>query len=246
MNHCLVNMSYMFVLSARESVLTAVINPPLVLDDQESYVLGFLNFVSFNTIPNIDEKNNKFYIGDITITIPDGSYEIQDIEYYIKKDLIDYVKRQQNPQATVPVISIKANLNTLRCEIKSMLDVDFTKPNSIARILGFNERILKANKKHISDNPINISRVNTICVDCNLVTNSYNNGKPVHILHTFSVEEAPGYKINISPPTTIYLPINTHYIDNIIVKITDEFGNLVNFNEELVTVTLHLKKLAPQ
>lgn len=53
---------------------------------------------------------------------------------------------------------------------------------------------------------------------------------------------APGFKIVEKPSNVIYLPISMRYVDEIILKITDQDGRLINFRNELVTVRLHLKK----
>lgn len=61
-------MSYTFTFSARKSILSTKIYPPIILADNENYVMGLIDFMTFNTIPNIDETNNKFYIGKHDIT----------------------------------------------------------------------------------------------------------------------------------------------------------------------------------
>jgi hypothetical protein len=50
------------------------------------YEIGLTNFSVNNAIPNVDEKNNKFHYGDKddVIEIPVGSYEIADINKYLK------------------------------------------------------------------------------------------------------------------------------------------------------------------
>ena len=110
-------------------------------------------------------------------------------------------------------------------------------------MLGFEKKRLTKNQKHISDRPIDIFKVNSVCVECNLVTNSFTNGKPVHIIHMFFPSSLPGAKIIEKPSNVIYLPINTRYINEIILKITYQDGNLVNFREEVVTVRLHLQNI---
>lgn len=243
--------SYLFMLSGRNSTLVSTIDPPLELPDNKVFVLGFLNFVGYNSIPNVDETNNCFaieleknvsadkqkpvYIKEKrVITIPNGSYEIKDIETYLK----DALSKEYRT-----TISLTANLNTLRCDLKTTFPIDFTAPNSIGRLLGFKPRILAGGKKHVSDHPINISKVTSLRVHCNLIANSYDNGKPVHVLHTFTTKVDPGFKINESPTNAIYLPINKKHINEIIVEIQDQDGKDVNFNDELITITLHLKEL---
>jgi len=45
-----------------------------------------MNFETYNTIPNINASNNKFYFdeNDVEITIPEGSYELQTINEFLK------------------------------------------------------------------------------------------------------------------------------------------------------------------
>lgn len=244
------NMSYTFTLSARDSILSANIYPPITLDDNEMYVLGLIDFVTYNTIPNIDNSNNKFHYWEDKeikeIILPEGSYEIEDIERYInshilrKKITSNVIVKEQEDN----LLTIKPNLNTLKCEIKWDKDIDFTKENSIGSLLGFDKQRLAKNEKHISNHPIDIFKVNAICIDCNLVINSYTNSKPMHIIHMFYPSVPPGYKIMEHPTNVIYLPINTRSIDQILLKILDQHGNIVNFKKELVTIRLHLKKFS--
>lgn len=226
--------------------------PAITLDNDGMYALGLIDFVTYNTIPNVDSSNNKFhYKVDKklkVITLPEGSYEIEDIRNYINSE----IKRDKELTENVIIkeeeddknsLLLSANLNTQKCEIKWKYEVDFTQDNSIGKLLGFEKIILKENMIHISNHPINIFKVNVICVDCNLVTNSYTNDKPMHTIHMFYPTVPPGYKIVEHPINVIYLPINTREINEILLKIADQDGNPVNFKKELVTIRLHLKKI---
>lgn len=230
-------MSYTFTVSGRTSTLSTRIHPPIILP-KSNYALGLIDFVSYNSIPNVDSSNNVFHYDENSeVVIPEGSYEIEDIEKYI----VNHITDKEEAESTV--LTLKANNNTLKCEIKCNKSIDFTKKSSIGTLLGFKPRILQANIKHTSDFPIDIFKVNSICVECNLVTNSFNNENLVHILHMFYPNVAPGFKIIENPSNVIYLPINTQYIDEIVLKISDQDGNLINFKQELITVRLHLKEV---
>lgn len=287
-------MSYTFIFSKRNSTLTKRFCPPLILEDDATYVLGLIDFFSYNTITNIDSENNKFFIGNHELVLEEGTYEIKDIEQaihelleekegpiqkenYTDVDLLEGkqktvtektaekqivkngksgpVKRKANEDTPIPVVSkrrkkhertaliLRANRNTFRCEIQSNKEIDFERPGTIANLLGFKRKKLPPNIRHYSDVPINISNVNSICVDCNIIQNSFLNDEPVHIIHMFYPNVAPGYKIIENPSTVIYLPINTRYIDEIVLKIVDQSGQLINFKGDLITIRLHLKKL---
>lgn len=234
-------MSYTFTLSQKSSLLSSEIYPPIVLKDTDVYVLGLVNFVSYNSVPNVDNSNNTFYYDkDKKIILPEGTYEISDINTYIGKYLEEHEKEISSPTA----VHIQANRNTLKCEIKCNKKIDFEKPNNIGSLFGFKPKQLTANVRHESDYPVNIFNINSINVECNLVNNSYSNNQEMHILHVFYPNVLPGTKIIENPTNVIYLPINTQYINEIVVKITDQEGKLINFKEEIITVRLHLKKLS--
>lgn len=81
------NHSFTLTLSGQSSVLEAQYFPPIKLSPTKHYSLGLIELLTFHSIPNIDEGNNKFYVGDKIIVVPTGSYEIEDIEKYLRKRL---------------------------------------------------------------------------------------------------------------------------------------------------------------
>lgn len=228
-------MSTTIAISGNSSVLSADFNPPIYLDDEKQYYLGLADFETFMTIPNIEKGHNKLYIGDKVIVIPDGTYDIIDIETYIK-DKVKTVFENENV-----AFLLKPNTNTLKCTLMCSKQIDFTKDDSIGKILGFKSRIIEADKVDHSDNVANISKVNAICIDCNICVGSFSNGKPVHIIHQFYPAVAPGYKIVESPLPILYFPVSVKAINNITVKIVDQDGDLISFRGETITVRLHLK-----
>lgn len=42
--------------------------------------MGLIDCKTFNTNPNIDKSNNKLYIGNYILQLPEGKYEIADME----------------------------------------------------------------------------------------------------------------------------------------------------------------------
>lgn len=225
--------SLTLTLSGSTSVIEANYFPPLELSTEKNYVLGLVGFLTFNSIPNIDVANNKFYIGQEIITIPTGSYEIEDISKYIEK------------QVAPKDISchIKSNNNTLKSEIKSEEWINFKPQDSIGRLLGFTPRKLAPNKTHESDLPVAILKVNALRIECNLTTGAFVNNKRVHTIHEFFPAVPPGYKIIEVPVNVIYLPISIYKIDHVQLRIVDQDGDLVNFRGEVITIRLHIKSL---
>ena len=218
-------------LSGTSSVLEAHYFPPIELSPHKSYVLGLVELLTFNSIPNIDANNNKFYVGEYILTLPTGSYEIEDIEKELKEQL-----KPKNIS-----FSLKPNNNTLRSIIECSHPINFTTKDSIANLLGFSSRILEPNKKHTSDNPVHILKVNTLRVECNITSGAYINDQKVHTIHEFFPAVPPGYKIIEAPSHVIYLPVSVKSISHLRLSIVVQDGESVNFQDEVISVRLHIK-----
>lgn len=225
--------SLTLTISGASSVLESEYFPPIELSSHKNYVLGLIELLTFNSIPNIDKDHNKFYVGEEVVSIPTGSYEIEDIESYLQSVLVT-----KNID-----ISIKPNNNTLRSNVKCNRDINFKPEDSIGRILGFTPRVLEANVFHESNLPVAILKVNALRVECNITTGAYINGRKVHTIHEFFPIVPPGYKIVEVPSNVIYLPIAVNTIDHIQLRIVDQDGDLVNFRGEIITIRLHIKSL---
>lgn len=219
----------MFCLSGNESVITADLWPH-VDTSQGNWKIGLIDFSVYNSVPNVEAgKNNLFIIGHEIISIPTGSYELNDINSYIQKAI-------KLPNS----VSITANNNTLQTEVYSNLPIDFTHPQCIGSLLGFSQRVLEPNKSHKSDRPVSIQTVNLIRIECNLVTGSYLNGRLSHVLYEIYPNVPPGYKIYEIVKNPIYLSINTKRIEKIVLSFKDQNDRPINFRGESVNIKLHL------
>lgn len=235
-------MSLILTLKGRSSTLSIDFVPPLQLDPNYDYGLALLSFHSYNSIPNI-EAGSKFYLANeknkkTVLDIPEGSYEISDLETYIKKIL-------GIRQANENIFSLKPNNNTLKCEIySSTYYIDFRKEDSINKILGFSKKILEPNRVHSSDLPVNIIKVRTIHLDSNITSGAFYNDRPSHTIYEFAVGVDPGFAIDETPQHLIYLPvINRKEIHNITINVLDQDTNLINFRGEELIIRLELKQL---
>ncbi|KAJ8939269.1 hypothetical protein NQ318_015227 [Aromia moschata] len=193
----------------RGSTLSIDFYNPIELNSQYEYALALIGFHTYNSIPNIEEgKNNKLYYWDLNnkkkeVSIPTGSYEISDIEAYLRKQIIpaDVNETEYNDY-----FSLKPNNNTLKCELKSKYKISFTPTNSLGTLLGFSAVELKPKILHYSDLPVQIVKVVTVHIDCNITTGAFYNHKPSHTIFEFSPTVNPGYAINIEPKNPIFLP----------------------------------------
>lgn len=239
-------MSQTLNLRGNTNILSVQYYPPIELMG-EDYLLGLIGFQTWHSIPNVEENvNNCIQINDVIIKIPTGSYEIEDIENCIQNQINligNTIIKEEEKENPGKFFSLKANNNTLKCNIKSIYDVNFDIPHSIGPLLGFSPKLYKANILQESDLPIKIVNVTSIRIECNITSSSYYNEVPSHTLFEFSPNVEPGYKISIEPRNILYLPVSTRSIDNITLRIVDQDGRLINFRGEDIVVRLELKKI---
>jgi hypothetical protein len=230
-------MSNLLTFSDTKLPITRTLGDYKIDTSSGTWVLGLIGFEAYNTVPNIDKTNNLFYYYKSgnphlqKLKIPEGAYDIEDIERVIQERLPKEV-----------TFTLTDNPNTQQCTIHSNVTIDFSHPNSLQKLLGFRDKQLKADKTHTSEYPIQINRVNSIRVHCSVTTGSFENGRPSHIIYEFFPNVPPGYKITIEPQHPIYLPINVREIDTVTVSVTDQNNHLLNFRGDIVNIRLHLKR----
>lgn len=232
--------NYSVLLSSNKSDFTTQFYCPLELKGSR-WTVGLISLETYNSIPNITEKNNVFtYSTDSgltwkTITLSLGSYEISQIN-----SEIDRLMRLNRDKG----IDIEVNYHTLGSVIHikpETYEVDFTVTNSIGAILGFDSVVLK-HGYNISPNIVKILSVNSILVNCDIVSNSYLNSSNYPVLYSFFPNSKPGYKIVQDPVNVVYLPINAEHIQNIRIWLTDQDGNALDFRGETITCRLNFKQ----
>lgn len=232
-------MSFTFAFDGPKSTLSANYFPPIELDEKCEYQIGLLSFETYNSIPNVDATNNKFHFDNgKTLEIPIGSYEVKDIAQFLRMELKRLTTKEKQYH-----VDITINNNTMQTSIKATFPVDFTKPDSIGKLLGFKENtIIPAGKKVTTTGVVDIFNINAIRIECSIATGSYVNGVTAHTIHQFYPNVPAGYIMLEVPSPVIYLPITTHTIDSITLRVVDQNGRLVNFRGERISIRLHLKK----
>ena len=204
----------------------------LELDRNKEYKIALVNLETYYSFPNIDETNNVFvYSPDngnswVKIKIPEGSYEIADINNTIKHEM---EKRGHYDRVNEDYyIDISANSNTLKSVLilEKDFQVDFNHQNSLAKVLGFTSAKYTEGF-HESENVVNVLSINSILVNIDIIAGSYVNGTTKNTIYFFFPKVSPGYKIIELPINLVFLPI------------TDQDDHLLNLRNEKLTIFSH-------
>ncbi len=202
--------------------------------------------------PNLDKlKNHVVYamfhpekkvslpetVQFLNMEIPPGGYEISNLTSYIERWL-----KLHDPNW---VIQFVVNETTQKMEVKipnQNLLIDCRNKRSVmSHIFGFsNVDIIDTHS--ISPSAININDINSINIHANIISGAFVNGKRTHLLHSFVPEAHFGYKICEIPHNIIYHPVNTYEITDVELSIRDERNNLIDFNNEEISICVILKR----
>jgi len=230
---------YTITLNGNSSNLSCDFFPPIEVGENAKICL--LTLRTNNSIPNINEQCNRIGFVRINsdkimtkeeITIPTGSYELNELEAVIKRLLAN----------TGITFELKANNNTLKCEMKCSNIVDFSPNNSIAPLLGYRtDKLYDADVQHESDSLVNMTKINCIYVESNLVRGSFNNGEPCHILHEFYPNVPPGYKIIEIPRHLVSYSLNCSTINAISLTLKDQDGRPIDLRGEPISIRILIR-----
>ena len=239
--------SFQIILSSDKTNFNTRFNPKLELDEKKKYEIALVNLETYYSFPNIDETNNTFVYSPDNgnswekIKIPEGSYEIDDINNAIQHEM---EKRTHYDEINEDYyINIAPNTNTLKSVLilEKGYQVDFNHQNSLAKVLGFTGTKYTEGF-HESENVVDILRINSILVNIDIISGSYVNGTTKSTIYSFFPDVSPGYKIIESPVNLVYLPITLNTIDSLNVMITDQDYHLLNLRNEKLTIRFHIRE----
>lgn len=251
--------SFTIAFTGTSSVLRADFFPEISLDPNSQYCCALLDFTSYNSIANIIEgKNNEFKFKCVvkekkkvggnavwnevsiekTISIPTGSYEVEDILKYLKAALaLDKIS-----------LTYEISVTTLKAQMSFDFSLDW-QGGTLLNVIGFQNnsegvRTFKKGEKYWSEDIARITDIDVIRVECDIVEGSYINGKHCHTIHQFShCKVKPGYKFIEVPQHIAYLPIKEKQLQSIQISIVDQNNNLIDFRGEQISCRIHIKRL---
>jgi len=223
-----------FVVHSRETQTVTTFSPAIEFDG--NFEIALLNLETYYSFPNIDSSNNtlRIYNGTAwtTIQIPEGSYELENINDYVQKQL-----GNEN-------VSLLPNTNTLKAVIVvgDGHRVDLSAANSLASVLGFERRIFEAGTFE-STGLVNIMNVSSIKVICSGIANSFSNGVRDNVIYSFFPDADVGAKIVERPFQPTYLPVACKRMEDFYVSLVDQNDKPLNLRGEEWSARFHIKEV---
>lgn len=200
--------------SADGSVFQVTLNQPLQIPRSAiDATAGVVQAAIWNSSYNISAAfgNNIFTFttaqapaGTYTITILDGLYDVDGLNNYLSTEFV-------NLGLPPNIFSIGGDYATQRSTLSieySGDSVDFTVPNSVNTVLGFNAEVLtapSAGYTFFSENVAAYNRINSFIIASNFVSQGIPvNNQSAGILGTVPINVPPGSQIAYSPQQVVW------------------------------------------
>ena len=199
----------------------------------KNMALGSLSI--YYTLKNVKStyNNNKFKISaptwNDTFDLPDGSYNISEIQDYIEY----IIKKHETIGKNAPIL-IYANTinNRIVFKIKTGYKLELLSKETM-KLLGSTKDITDSDKN--SGNVPRPENVEVVLVHCNLVNNSYQQHS--RVLFTFVPNKQYGQLISISPHSLSFLKTMNTEFSEIDIWFTDQNNNTLEI-EDKVNISL--------
>ena len=180
-------------------------------------------------------NNNKFKISgptwSETFDLPDGSYEIQDIQDYILKMVQKHEPKIKTDEESPILIDPDAVKNRLNFRIETGYESELLTKET-QKLLG-DGPIIDKNKN--SKNIPQLDQVEYVLLHCNIVQNNYlQNSK---LLYEFVSNKTFGQLISVKPPVFNQCKTSDSIFDYIEIWFTDQNNKSLQI-EDKVSVTL--------
>jgi hypothetical protein len=232
----------------------------LRLNPNATHRIYLKSFSAWQNIPNIylGQNSNFTYIVPAgtasntssspvskSISIPQGAYQISDINNYIQLQMQvngDWISTANAANPYYIVISINLPTQQVLITLYSGFKVDFTQVNSINPLLGFNSRILSGSLNY-SDSLVDINPIQNISIYCSICTGFYYSGRQSNILYSFPNSTSAGFMITESPNPVLPCLVNTKNIDYIMFSFASESGFPLTFQGEEFTIVLVIEQV---
>ena len=197
--------------------------------------MAFANLSIYYTWKNVKSryKNNKFKISaptwNETFDLPDGSYNISEIEDYIEYIIQKHEKIGENAPILIYAKTIN---NRIVFKINSGYKLELLSKETM-KLLGSTKDITDADKNN--ENVPKLENVEVVLVQCNLVNNAYQQHS--RVLFTFVPTKQYGQLISIPPHSLVFLKTMNTDFSEIEIWFTDQNNNALEI-EDNVNISL--------
>ena len=175
------------------------LSQPLQTNNKQ-FKIAVTFLAGYNGIFNATISSNKFYFkktindGDdvIQITKPPGAYEIESLNYEIKRSSSDEGQYSENEYP----FTIQPNFSTVGSTIQIQPQgpiISFMFDDSIRDLFGFNSRTIYE-EYNISPNPVDILSFDNISLECDIAQGMIFRGKRSGNIQNFTMDVDPGYE----------------------------------------------------
>lgn len=212
-------------------------NPELFYDKPLEMALHYIS--TYNSIPNVIDCEIEISLMGIPakkIKIPNGAYNITDLNTFIKKELEKIIQGNNDVFLLEPIPTTSKSL----LKIKSPI-INLRLNDPLKKLLGFNNNDISVGE-NTSDNVVDIMNVTSINVEVNVVEGSSINLIKQPIIYSFFPNVGFGHKIIKDVNNPIYLPISQNPLAGIKIRLLDQKGNLINNLNEVVDIRIHLRQ----
>ena len=157
--------------------------------------------------------------------MPDGSYNISEIQNYIEY----IIKKHEKVGENAPIL-IYANTinNRIAFKIKTGYKLELLSKETM-KLLGSTKDVIDADKN--SENVPRLENVEIVLVHCNLVNNSYQ--QHLRVLFTFVPNRQYGQLNSISPHSLIFLKTMNTEFSEIDIWFTDQNNNALEIEDNV-------------
>ena len=173
-------------------------------------------------------NNNKFKISsptwNETFDLPDGSYNISEIQ-----DYIEYIIKKHEAIGENAPILIYANTINNRIVFKIKSGYKLVLLSKEMKLLGSTKDIIDADKN--SEKVPKLENLEVVLVHCNLVNNAYQQHS--RVLFTFVPTKQYGQLISISPHSLIFLKTMNTEFSEIEVWFADQNNNALEIEDNV-------------
>ena len=193
--------------------------------------MALANLSIYYTWKNVKSiyKTNKFKVSaptwNETFDLPDGSYNISDIQDYIEY----IIKKHETIGENAPIL-IYANTinNRIVFKIKTGYELELLSKETM-KLLGSTSNSTDADKN--SENVSRLENVEVVLVHCNLVNNSYQQHS--RVLFTFVPTKQYGKLISISPHSLVFSKTMNTEFSQIEVWFMDQNNNALEIEDNI-------------